>query len=424
MCPVYYSREFIYKVEKTGGIVLTNLVWATYGFVLDDDKIWFASYWNNVLCCYSLKEKRVERAEIIPEDDEVELSFSNLVKVGNEIVIIPANALNIYIYDIEERKFSKIELGEGNVGFNKFFGYGLWKENIFLFPGKCTEILKINLITKKISHIKEWNKKIETDGEIVCFQFDHYVCGEKVYLLSAVTNKVLIFNMATEEEEIISVGEKNKIYSTITYLDIDKFLLTDEEGNCILLNLKDSSFEIIKNTVEGFISHKYDTKRACMSDGVKWENCVYLFPAQANKILKLSLIDNTLSEVVLNCDIPSMSWKGESFSLFERQRNYIYGFWIDKRILISMNLETEEVEYIPIEVDSLNEKQLLDTLFQRLKKGSVQESVAPFATLEMIIKCLENKNFGTNEIKEIIIGKEIYLNLKEELEKANKGDNI
>ena len=393
---------------------MSDLIWSAYGFEIDGDKIWFVPYWYNFLCCYSLKNKKFERIEFIPEDNGIELSYANLVKVNDNIILIPDNASHICIYNICERSFWTKRLKGIEDEIDKFYAYGLWEDSIFFFAGKYPLILKLNLKKKEIKYIDDWKEKINTEGGILCFQFDYYVEKQKVYLLSAITNQIMIFDMESESVQVKNVGESTEIYSTIECFGKNTFLLTDQSGNCILTNLDNAKYEKIENIIEGFVAHRFLKERVCFSDSVRYGKWVYLIPGQANKILKFSIENKVIEEAsidnILNKEkIIDSAWQGGIFSMVQERNGWLYGFHVLKGVFFRINLETEQTEYYPIFLKELKKEELLDLLSDRLSKRCVVESDAAYASLKMLMELIQESKHG--EIlnpKKSIVGKRIF----------------
>ena len=177
---------------------MKDLVWAAYGFDIKGENIWFCSYWDNFLCCYSLAEKRVIRIEEIPEHGKQrEFLFSNVAIVDtNLIALIPSNAASLFLYNIENRSFMEfpVDIPEGI--HNKFCGYAKYNDYLYIFPVNCDVIIRLNLKSKEIHRISDWNNEIETTGSIMAFQMKNCICGENIFLISAVSNKIMRFRMS------------------------------------------------------------------------------------------------------------------------------------------------------------------------------------------------------------------------------------
>lgn len=388
---------------------MKDLIWTSLHFGLDKGKVWFVPYWHNLLCCYSLETHMLERIEVIPDENDASLLFDNMVIIGEEIILIPANSTYVFFYNMESRVFSKITLPEQVTGYNKFCACGIWKKNLFLFPGRYPMIMKINLETRESAYITDWSSKIETEGEITCFQFNYLVLNEKVYLVSSLTNKIMIYDMEKESEEIIELGDKTDIFSTITYLENDTFLLTDEKGNCNIADFKNRAMTKYENDIPEFVTHRFEARRACFSDALKYREFVYVFPAQANKVFKFSLIDHSFKEMCWENEYEAKRWDGERYSLFQRDKDVIYGFDALKGVLLEIDLEHEKVCCEPISLENIDDSKIFNIIEDKHKRQAViRETSESYMGLRNLMMYIQAENSALDYSQKSSVGKTIY----------------
>lgn len=402
--------------------LMKDLVWAAYGFDIKGENIWFCSYWDNFLCCYSLAEKRVIRIEEIPEHGKQrEFLFSNVAIVDtNLIALIPSNAASLFLYNIENRSFMEfpVDIPEGI--HNKFCGYAKYNDYLYIFPVNCDVIIRLNLKSKEIHRISDWNNEIETTGSIMAFQMKNCICGENIFLISAVSNKIMRFRMSDESYQIYKVGKSTK-YCTMTHLKDEKFLLSDDEGNCTITDLKTENYTLYENKIPNFASHRYDVDRATFIDEFIYNDKVYLIPGQANMIVEFSIGQKEIRSAHINdvmvCDIENINkknkiWTGEKYSFMHLIENVCYGFMIAEKVFIKWNLDLNCISKYQLAFD-FNKEDFEKIMQHILEQKIVKENEAEYMSLNNYIKhCfLWEKQINYKE-KQYIIGESIYHKIK------------
>lgn len=365
-----------------------GLLWSVTGFEIDNDELWFVSYWNSFLCCYSLKEERIKIIEPVPKAQHIECAYCNIAISEDIVILIPCCANNIAFYDKKEKKFFFKEFSEKNVKFDKFFGYKIWNNNLYLFGIRYPAILKMDLSTKEIAYLTEWTNKIKTGLMSICFQTDYYIDKCKVYMLSALENQVMIFNVETEKSEILKIGEEGAVYSTITKIDKNLFLLTTQNGDCVIADIQHNSFVKTKNELSNFIPYRYDNRYSNFMDAIRHGEDIYFFPGQANKIVKYSLKDNMFEEKHWFEDcIGDMTCKGNLFSKIKEIDDYLYGFELETNLFWKFNLQTKAIKYFEIKMEMLDENLRLQIMQKVLAEQPIKET--DYLSLEAYINVLK-----------------------------------
>lgn len=157
--------------------------------------------------------------------EEAESCYCGIRKIRNKLVLIPHNAEDIYIYDIERKQASKIVLSE-SVGklplFDKAAEYG---GKLFLLPKNYPAIVRIDLETGEVREHKECVEAFLPKGdETRMFTWAYHVKGPLAYMASCNASQMLIFNLEDGSHAVKKIGEYPYGYGHMIY-DGDYFWL-------------------------------------------------------------------------------------------------------------------------------------------------------------------------------------------------------
>ena len=119
-------------------------LWAVC-FTAEED-IWFVSYWYNLLCKFDISKRELECIPL-PVKNIIEGLYIGILKVGNIICLVPANADSVCTYNIKTREFKTFMLRERTKNIDKFIACAVYGECVFMFPYHYPYILKFNLET-------------------------------------------------------------------------------------------------------------------------------------------------------------------------------------------------------------------------------------------------------------------------------------
>ncbi len=109
-------------------------LWTGGGFEVCDDRVWFVPHWANVLCCFHLKTRLLEKMIFFPELATASAGFFQIKRMGDTLVIIPAFEDTLYLYDMCAGEMHSIILQPGLHSCEKFQECVEWKGILYLFP--------------------------------------------------------------------------------------------------------------------------------------------------------------------------------------------------------------------------------------------------------------------------------------------------
>lgn len=399
---------------------MKNLVWSGLGYDFDEyGNIWFVSYWNSFLCCYSIKERKLMRIEVIKDkSSQNAFLFSDVKIFGNEIVLVPANAFCIYIYDISKREFTEINIRNSiREQGNKFMSCVLFQDELYMVPYSCPSIFAINRFSKKIREVINFNGMIELEGDLSSFRYSFCTVGNSFYLVSALTNKILKFNMETERVSIYNVGDSNDRYSTITNLSKNEFAMFTQNGDCVIWNLEKESYSKFKSSFEdfGFVKTE-DLRGAAFTDSVRIGDILYAFPSLCNTGICFSIKDQSFTKVFSDFANKYDDYMGlydtVGFSRIKVVGNHLYGFSRKKGIFFDADLSLNNIDYHSITIPCSNE--LLDGLLKDMlsEKAVLEQAEVDFLSLESLVHMVSKGSLSLGRERGLNVAESIWRSVK------------
>lgn len=144
--------------------------------------------------------------------------YYGIKKIKDKIILVPHNAGDIYIYDINRKQGIKIILSDFQENAMMFDEAVEYEGKIFLLPRCYPALVSIDLESMKTYEYKECIKQIllnNTKKQIFSWA---YLKKEKyLYLASCNDSRILIFNMQNDNYEVKKVGDYPYGYCRMIY---------------------------------------------------------------------------------------------------------------------------------------------------------------------------------------------------------------
>lgn len=384
LCDAYYGdhSSVIQLCQKVRKPVLLQSCWMyqqSMGFSLRsgfyyDQKIWCMNLGTNELFAIDTETATIDYVETFEKESKIKRSFSCATQYGKQLFLLPWGSTYVGQYHLQEKKANYFKIREQAE--SRYMTNVLYQNSLFAFPfmgyGK---VLKLDLQSGKV-------RDIELGGleENTCFLPNRIIWEEHVILACNNCNKLLLFDMDTEQStwialpiagtrfvDFVTVGEifylldeKKCIYKTnmemvlkgeietITTLKEDysamvcvggQLVLVPCEGKVSLLNLQDMQQEYLeypKGQIEPFR----------MAEGAALS--FFNIAQNENKVFLLSALNDEL--VVVDTDKKQLSMKkcclSESLYLRQQQKMELQ---IDKEQVLdeteySLDLFLQEVK--------------------------------------------------------------------------------
>lgn len=198
------------------------------------------TYWEGKLYCltkdfnllFSIdpQDGTIELIDVIPEIDVLSDRTGGAINAWNgKLIITPCRIKKIWIYDLATKHWDSINVEEcGHCGTGLFNQTYIYEDSIFLIGGNYPAILCVDLKSNSCHYIKAPYEEIISRHPDVNYNYFHpdgVRIKNTLYLASCLDNFVLKFDLETQEHHWIEVGNKNNVYSAITW-DGENFWLS------------------------------------------------------------------------------------------------------------------------------------------------------------------------------------------------------
>ncbi len=367
--------------------------WTAYGSALDGDVLWYVNYRGTLLCCYSVKEKKMKKVEVIPyKGKRSQLLYSNVLKTGNWLILIPANAFEVCLYDVETGAFKKLYLNIPTDSFNTFCGAAVWNDYVYLFPYNYRYIVKLNLKEKQTEQVCDVQGLVRTELDRMIFQ---YACVQKeqtVFFLSAVENKILCFDMDAESVMVKEVGEADAVFSTLTLMDDGRFVSIDQRGRIYIISEDLISWEICDCATEIGLDKEMEGNTKPYADCICMDNKIFFFPTAIDALLEYQIDKKSVRRIAIHeeekTDYQEAMWaENIRFSLLHIWNNQICGFYTKTGKFFLFHPDDDQMKFY--EADSyLGEIESGRIMKQMMRQGAVLESNHSYDSLTRFLNVL------------------------------------
>lgn len=373
---------------------------AFYSCVQDKECIWGALENRNGLCKVNIKEQTAKLVATF--DNELLVTqrlYHSSVLVDNIIILVPACARSIAIFDMSTEKMKYIDLGVyGLKGDFLFCTSVVMEKKVYIYGYRCPYIIEYDVQTEEIIITDEWlkcldNVDINSLSSQGFFADGYAVVGKKMYVPLAFQSAVLEI-LVLENEKRYSVKKIDASFSGISGMTQDNqivWIVGNGENELVKWNMTNESVERIFFDED----HKCIRKNDYLWKVVCSVNNVYLLPIYGSKAYIYEKKDgriNEFCEVVdtlmldklrlssfsvigaFNSDDDILFFCGADFSL------YVYNENSRKLRKIEVSFEVDEC-YM--------EKYYRDLIFDSNKKGNClrEENVPLNFFLDYIRKC-------------------------------------
>lgn len=302
--------------ESVYGMPLSRL--SCFAMVEENGKAWFARTQANGLYEF---DKIENRAKLLMHFSDFSIDkgylYSDIDKVGSTLVLAPASASKVVLYDLVGDMAEYFELAPIEterkvkyIGVRNFLKSYEHEGSVYLFGFEYPAVLKIDVKTKKIVYFTDWIKKVERRikkvSAIMGYVSDYVVVGDYVWALCQCADVVLCLDLRTDEIRIVDICSDLDIRVGICF-DGD-FWVTGYNQNANKLLKYDSSF-VLKKKIEIASAKKDGGEYSLSPQGKSWMYMYYPIINLGDRLLLFSVyprhvyeFDKTLQKVQI-CSI-------------------------------------------------------------------------------------------------------------------------
>lgn len=243
--------------------------------VIEDEKLYFVSKNFNGLFCMNFRLGKVQFLDKIPlYEFRSERLVSKIIKYKESLYLIPMNAEELWIFNLENFLWHKIHIkriGNRRI-YGKFFQAFFYEKTLFLFGSGYPAIVCVDVETESVSYIEKVYSNLKEKQEQLkdCYvRTDYAQKGSLIYMSSCVANKVLIFDLKTRDYQWKDIGPEGNRYAGITN-DRNCFWLAPRCSTSIVKWDGDSKYceyklpGSLKQGEYNFLGIIYDGEKICL----------------------------------------------------------------------------------------------------------------------------------------------------------------
>jgi len=315
--PIFFLTKQQYYQPTTDEMMVEN----TSDVCRVGDDLWFVTHQLQMLCKYNLIQNRIDFVATVPEIKSW-LDYADIICYQNKLVLSPWNASSVCVYDMITKSFRKDYFEDRNV--MSYFSRAIpYRNYVFFTPLDYPAIVRYDIITGEFKYydecIKELRAKLNRDDDVL-FSWGVTSCDEEMYLTSARSNYVMIFNMENGDYTLCQVGEENNIYRGIVV-----------DGDCCWMILQNKSALVRWDRKTGKVDYYDGYPKDFIAGNIPFKNIVnmgamlYLIPFGANHICKFSKKNKTFEYAEFGMTYAETGYKSEFFEKNFGGRYYQFG---------------------------------------------------------------------------------------------------
>ncbi len=324
---------------------MREFLWTNGMGIINGDKIWFVPSEYCCLCQYNYRTQEVLKFIYLEGATNMRGTHYSILKYLHYIVLIPTRDMNIFIYDIDTEDMQRITLkGKENTE-EKFVAFAVWNQYIYMFPFVYSHILKLNMENMHLEYIESENiKECHIKGRN--FTETCVVIGDVANLLLHNSNKICEYNMKEKSEKIFIVGDDNVCYKTMCRYKDNGIILSDQNGNIIILGEKKEQIIYVASEEKNYFSDCIPIMNGYLFIPYEKDGHYMFFDGSKQKTFNIGKKREKT--------IWSESWKYVAYSKAICDENMVGLFDICNKSLGMIDLKTGAYEEYYVELNSLD----------------------------------------------------------------------
>lgn len=293
-----------------------------------DERLWAIGGFSSYLYELDLDFTVVGQYEIPGELLDGERLYNQIVLSGKKIILVPYHACEIAVFDRETHSFTKY--GYRNAQKDKYVSGIADGEKIYMIPAIGESILEFDLTTEMVCYhscgipagvVRDVTKPVFFNGT--------FQVGRELYLFAAQTNQVLIFDIDTKKRAWKTVkGLESGVWACVYWNG--KCYLASNEG-CFLA-IWDLRSESVKKLTD--FPKEFSGETQCFNSMVAAQDRIVIFPQKGNKILSLNPISYEISVMDLGFSYCEGARKSAYYSW---PSNYLFARMLNSRVAAAMS---------------------------------------------------------------------------------------
>lgn len=349
----------------------------------DGDNLWFAAIEYNALWRKSLNDDTLEYIGSFPNESMFQWRlYTSVCEHDGKLYFIPASAYEIGVYDMVEKKFSKINIGidkeENDVSeiryAKKYISAFIFENKLVMLPCCYDKVVVYDLVTEEIqtdsSMVEALRKKYAetiTSAEGVfylCWNARRIDKDSVIFDLHSNANKFVKYNLRENVWEEYEAGEKKFSYNYIEYHDGEVWLYDDKKMLLVSCSMRSDEYKIFNLPIT-----KGDM---LISNMFVYGDCLYFLSASGESVIRFSIKDRTFEYVE---ELVSKELSFSSVAVKSNNRLCLYAPMEQSFVLYQDN----KWKFLPCEINRENMIRIKDKAYWEMRKdgkGLVTEGMA------------------------------------------------
>ena len=338
----------------------------------DGENIWFAAIEYNALWRKRLNDDTLEYVGSFPNEKMLQWRlYTSVCEHRGKLYFIPGAACEIGVYDISEKKFSKINIGikkeENDTSdiryLKKYVSAFVIDDKLVMIPCCYDKIIMYDLNTEIIemdSSLFELLKE-KYKGSITSSEGKFYLCWNAkiidkenvVFDLHSNTNTFVKYNMSKNTWVEYSAGDKGYSYNFIEYQGGNIWLYDDKKMLLISYSMKDEEYETFNLPVIG--------KNMLFSNMFAYGEYLFFLSASGKSVIRFSLENRTFDYV------EELVSKDLSFSSVAVKNNDFLCLYApqEQSFVICQN---DKWKFLPCKINRKNMIKLKDQVYLEMRR--------------------------------------------------------
>lgn len=264
--------------------------------------IWFIHAFLNILMFYDFFEKKVIKARVIPNDENLNSysysGFWTMLENDNKLYLFSDLANACYIYDISEDKFVKLDIKDLSI--HNFIGAYKRENYIYVIPYRYDVVVKINLNNDTVTYSSGVKELYQTEKNLF-INYSSRIDSNQIVVAIPYTKSFLIFNMKDETWKKIKILEEQSEFSSIIFYNQELYALDFLNTRLIKLDLDGKIKKCSENI--GFDAYLYGIDKGYfIVDEITGSRVrIYNSNLECIKELTFNIIQSSLSTAYGHC---------------------------------------------------------------------------------------------------------------------------
>lgn len=387
----------------------------------DGEYFWFTEYDFNSLFKMNKINYEVEFIGIFPGEKFVqEKLYISTAICNHKMYFAPYSANEIAIYDLEEKRFEKIEVPIPKNNYHlewkkmKFFKVIAVENKVYFIPDHYPGILCYDTQTGDLTCFDDWIDKIEKNRKSKWGYFFSYTeIDRKLYLPCACVDAVIIFDTISQKSKVLFIHSTNCECKYVGIFWINRcFYLISADGVITKRKLNSENEKVTQIHLLKFKHSEIEFYPV-----VCWNNYIYLFPLKNNKVYK---IDTDKDEVTIEEMFDEERRIEKENGLFLTcivNDKKLYAMTVNKHYFIEYDFDTKSKcllnpIFSKIDWRLYSEYRKQEFIKQVYSEYVIENHINRLDFMLDLLQSCHSSNLENNIFKRIEKGKEIYQSIK------------